>query len=69
MVMIKESQNMNFLTVQGSMRKLQVHEKRVNDIQENVSVQTLFLKHYSKEKQDDSRYTQRGKECGQGKEK
>jgi len=69
MVTIKESQNINFLTVQGSMGKLQVHEKRVNDIQEDVSVQTLFLKHYSKEKQDDSNYAQGGKECGQGREK
>jgi hypothetical protein len=32
------------------MGKLQAHEKRVNDIQEDVSAQTLFLKHYSKEK-------------------
>lgn len=69
MVTIKESQNINFLTVQWSMGKLQVHEKRVNDIQEDVSVQTLFLKHYSKEKQDDSNYAQGGKECGQGREK
>jgi hypothetical protein len=50
MVTIKESQNINFLTVQGSMGKLQDHEKKVYDIQEDVSAQTLFLKHYSKEK-------------------
>jgi len=60
---------MNFLIFQGSMGKLQAHEKRVNDIQEDVSAQTLFLKHYSKEKQDGSRYIQGGRECGQDREK
>jgi hypothetical protein len=69
MVTIKESQNINFLTVQGSMGKLQDHEKRVNDIQEDVSAQALFLKHYSKEKQDGFRYTQGVRECRQDREK
>ena len=69
MVTIKESQNINFLTVQGSMGKLQDHEKRVHDIQEDVSAQALFLKHYSKEKQDGSRYTQGVRECRQDREK
>jgi hypothetical protein len=32
------------------MGKLQAHEERVNDIQENMGAQTLFSKHYSKEK-------------------
>jgi hypothetical protein len=37
------------------MRKLQVHEKRVNEIQEDVSAQALFSK------QDGSGYFQRGR--------
>jgi hypothetical protein len=32
-VAIEESQNMDFLTIQGLMRKLQAHGKRVNEIQ------------------------------------
>jgi hypothetical protein len=51
------------------MGKLQDHEKRVNDIQEDVSAQALFLKHYSKEKQDGFRYTQGVRECRQDREK
>ena len=33
MVVIKESHNMDFITIQGLIRKLQAHEKRVNHIQ------------------------------------
>ena len=43
--------------------KLQAHEKRVNEIQEDVSAQTLFSK------QDGSRYFQGGKGYGQSKER
>jgi hypothetical protein len=50
-VMIEESQNMDFFSIQGLMGKLQAHEKRVNEIQEDVGVQTLFSK------QDGSRYS------------
>jgi hypothetical protein len=32
-VAIEELQNMDFLTIQGLMRKLQAHEERVNEIQ------------------------------------
>jgi hypothetical protein len=32
------------------MGKLQAHEERVNDIQENRGAQALFSKHYSKKK-------------------
>ena len=35
---------MNFLSIQGLMGKLQAHEKRVNEIQDNVDVQDLFQK-------------------------
>jgi hypothetical protein len=49
--MIEESQNMDFFSIQGLMGKLQAHEKRVNEIQEDVGVQTLFSK------QDGSRYS------------
>jgi hypothetical protein len=53
-VAIEESQNMNFLSIQGLMGKLQAHEERVNEIQEDVSAQALFSK------QDGSGYSQGG---------
>jgi DUF1680 family protein len=55
----------NFLTIQDFMEKLQAHEKRVNEIQEDMDAQTLFSKFLTKEKQDDSRYIQGGR--GRGK--
>jgi hypothetical protein len=39
---------MNFLTIQGLIGKLQTHKERLNDIQEDIGVQTLFSIHYSK---------------------
>jgi len=35
---IEESQSMDFLTIQELMGKLQAHQKRVNDIQEDIGV-------------------------------
>jgi len=58
---------MIFLTIQGLIGKLQTHEERVNDIQEDIGVHTLFSIHYSKEKQDGSGYIQGGRGCGQDK--
>jgi len=37
-VAIEESQNMDVLTIQELMGKLQAHKKRVNDIQEDIGV-------------------------------
>jgi hypothetical protein len=45
---------MDFLSIQGLMGKLQAHEERVNEIQEDVSAQALFSK------QDGSGYSQGG---------
>jgi len=45
---------MDFLSIQGLMGKLQPYEEKVNDIQEDVSAQILFLK------QDGSGYSQGG---------
>jgi hypothetical protein len=45
---------MDFLSILGLMGKLQAHEERVNEIQEDVSAQTLFSK------QDGSGYSQGG---------
>jgi len=45
---------MDFLSIQGLMGKLQAHEKRVNEIQEDVGTQAFFSK------QDGSGYSQRG---------
>jgi hypothetical protein len=35
-IAIEESQNMDVLSIQGLMGKLQTHEKRVNEIQKDV---------------------------------
>jgi hypothetical protein len=35
-IAIEESQNMDVLSIQGLMGKLQPHEKRVNEIQKDV---------------------------------
>jgi len=37
-----------FLTIQGPMEKLQAHEKRVNEIQEDMGAQALFSKFLTK---------------------
>ena len=58
-VAIEESSNMDFLTIQGLMEKLQANEERVNGIQEGA--QALFLKFSTKEKQDGFGYSQNGK--------
>jgi len=50
LVAIKESQNMDFSTIQGPMRKIQAHEERVNEIQEDTDAQALFPKFSTKEK-------------------
>jgi hypothetical protein len=42
MVIIKELQNMNVLSTQGLMGKLQAHEERVNEIQKDMGAQILF---------------------------
>jgi hypothetical protein len=54
-VAIEESQNMNFLSIQGLMGKLQAHEERVNETQEDVGAQALFSK------QDSFGYSQGGR--------
>jgi hypothetical protein len=36
MIAIEKSYNMDFLTIQDLMGKLQAYEKRVNDIQEGI---------------------------------
>jgi hypothetical protein len=43
-VAIEDSQNRDFLLIKVLMEKLQTHEERVNEIQEDVSAQTLFSK-------------------------
>jgi hypothetical protein len=43
-VVIEESQNINVLSIQGFIEKLQAHEKRVNEIQEVVGAQALFFR-------------------------
>jgi hypothetical protein len=35
---------MDVRSIQGLMRKLQVHEERVNEIQEDMSAQVFFFK-------------------------
>jgi hypothetical protein len=57
-VAIEESQNMNFLSIQGLMGKLQAHEERVNEIQEDVGAQAPFSK------QDGYGYSQGGRGRG-----
>ena len=44
MVVAIEEQDMNFLSIQGLVGKLQAHEERVNKIQEDVGAQTPFSK-------------------------
>jgi len=43
-VVIEKSQNIDFLSIQGLMRKLQARKEKVNEIQEDVGAQTLFFK-------------------------
>jgi len=62
-VVIEKSQNMNVLSIQDLMGKLQAHEKIVNEIQKDVGVQALFSKQYG------SGYSQRGRGHGQSKER
>jgi hypothetical protein len=47
------------------MEKLQAHEKRVNEIQEDMGAQALFSKFLTKENQDYSRYIQGDRGRGQ----
>ena len=42
-VVIKESHNMDFITIQGLIRKLQAHEERVNHIQVDLRAQVFFF--------------------------
>jgi len=35
---------MNFFSIQGLLGKLQAHEEKVNEIQEDVGAQSLFSK-------------------------
>lgn len=51
------------------MRKVQVYKEKLNKIQEGIDAQALFLKFYTKEKQDNFGYTQEGRGHGQGGEK
>jgi hypothetical protein len=44
MVVIEESHNMDFITIQGLIRKLQGHKERVNHIQVNLRAQAFFSK-------------------------
>jgi hypothetical protein len=57
MVVAIKEQDMNFLSIQGLVGKLQAHEERVNKIQEDVGAQTPFSKKMvldiSKEKKED----------------
>jgi len=46
---------MDILSIQGLMGKLQAHEERVNEIQDNAGAQALFSK------QDGFGYSQRGR--------
>jgi len=62
-VVIEKSQNMDVLSIQDLMGKLQAHEKIVNEIQKDVGVQALFSKQYG------SRYSQGGRGHGQSKER
>jgi hypothetical protein len=54
---------MDVRSIQGLMRKLQVHEEKVNEIQEDVGAQVFFSK------QDDSGYSQGGKGHKQSRER
>ena len=51
-VVIKESHNMDFITIQGLVRKLQAHEARKSQSYSRrlKSTSFFFPKHYSKEK-------------------
>jgi len=62
-VTIEVLQNINVLSIKDLIGKLQAHEKRVNEIQEDVSAQALFSK------QDGSRYFQGSKGHEQSKER
>jgi len=44
MIVIEESHNMDFITIQGLIEKLQAHEERVNHIQVDLKAQAFFLK-------------------------
>jgi hypothetical protein len=60
-VAIEKSQNMDVLSIQDLMGKLQAREKRVNEIQKDVGVQALFSKQYG------FGYSQGGRGHGQSK--
>ena len=42
-VAIEKLYNMDFITIQGLIRKLQAPKERVNDIQEDLGAQTIFF--------------------------
>ena len=42
-VAIEKLYNMDFITIQGLIRKLQAPKERVNDIQEDLRAQTIFF--------------------------
>ena len=63
MVAIKKSQNMDILSIQGLMGKVQTYKEIVNEIQEVVSAQALFSKQYG------FGYFQGGRGHGQSKER
>jgi len=58
---IKESQNIDVLSIQCLMRKLQANKERINEVQEDMSAHVLFSK------QDSSGYSQWGRGRGQSK--
>jgi len=60
-VAIEESQNIDVLSIQSLMGKLQGREKRVNEIQEDAGAQAFFPK------QNGSGYSQEGRGHGQTK--
>ena len=60
-VVIKESQNIDVLSIQCLMRKLQANKERINEVQEDMSAHVLFSK------QDSSGYSQWGRGRGQSK--
>jgi len=62
-MVIKKSQNIDVLSIQGLIGKLQVYEERVNEIQKDMDARALFSK------QDGSGYLQGCRGRGQNKER